>query len=118
MAVHHRVDVGARLVDLGMDEALGIDRALVRPDELAVEAELLDVGRDDKAWRARPRHEETLRIVGMAGADMPVAVDHVLHVEDAVADHQILDHGLEDAVCVGFARAAFARPSPRLLCHL
>jgi len=101
-----------------MDEALGIDRALVRPDELAVEAELHDVGRDDKARRARPRHQEALRIVRVAGADVAVAVDHVLHVEDAVADHQILDHGLEDGAGAGFARAAFARPSSRLLCHL
>jgi len=49
-------------------------------------------------------------MVRVAGADMAIAVDHVLHVENAVADHQIVDHGGQFG--------ARARLAGALLCNL
>ena len=40
MAVDHRLDIGARLVDLAVDEALEIGRAAAAIDGIAVEIEL------------------------------------------------------------------------------
>ena len=85
------IDVRPRLVDRRMDEALEIERALLVPHRLAVEAELDDVVLLDQLGRERARDEEALRIVGMADADVAVGVDHVLLGEDAVGDDEVLD---------------------------
>ena len=98
MGVHHRVDVRPRPVDFGMDEAFRIDRPVVLADDLAVHAECHDVGCFHQPRRARPRHQEALGVARIAPADVAVAVDDALVVEDAVADDEIVDHRLQVGV--------------------
>jgi hypothetical protein len=43
----------------------------------------------DQFRRQRARHEETLRIVGMAHADMAVGIDHVFVGENAIGDDEV-----------------------------
>src|SRR5262245_54956388 len=95
MAVKDCVDVGARLVDLGMDETLGVDRAAALVDRLALEVELHDVGLADTARRERGRHQETVLALGMAGADVAEPVDHALAVENAIGGYKVVDRGAE-----------------------
>jgi hypothetical protein len=95
-----------------MDETLRIDRARVRVHGFAVKAELHDVGRFDQPWRACPRQQEALRVARIARADVAVAVDDVLVVEDAVADDEVVDQRLEFGT-----RAATAGGGLCLFCH-
>src|SRR5689334_14351754 len=95
MTVQHGVDVGPRLVDLGMDEALRIDRAIALVERLAVEIELHNVGPADTARRERRRHQKTVLALGMADADVAEAVDHALAVEDAIGSDQVVDYSAQ-----------------------
>src|SRR5262245_10547851 len=99
MAVQDRVHVGPRLIDFGMDEALGIDRAVAMIDRPRVEIEFHDVVLGHASRRQRGRHQIALRIAGMARADVPEPVDHALAIEDAVGGDEIDDHGVE--ACFG-----------------
>ena len=47
--------------------------------------------RSDERRRHRAREQELLRVLGMPRADVPHAVQHVLHGEDAIAGDEILD---------------------------
>ena len=95
MAVQHRVDVGTRLVDFGMDETLRVDRTVALVDRLAVEIELHDVGLADAARRERGRHQEPVLARGMADADVAEAVDDALAVENAIGSDEIVNGGAE-----------------------
>jgi hypothetical protein len=53
-------------------------------------------------------------MVRVAGADMAVAVDHILDVENAIADHQIIDDGLQFCVCPCLVAAALSLSLPSL----
>src|SRR6266446_2364426 len=93
--VHDRVHVRSRLEDGAVDEALEIGRAPARIDSGAVEGELHDVVRLDALRRPRPRQEEMLRIVGVAGADMPERVDDAFVGEDAVGGDDFIEQAFE-----------------------
>jgi hypothetical protein len=45
---------------------------------------------------------------------MAVAVDHILDVENAIADHQIIDDGLQFGACPCLVAAAPSLGSPSL----
>src|SRR6516164_8468206 len=77
-----------------MDEALDIGLALVI-DRLALGVELDQIVAFDQFRRQRARHEEALRVVGMAHADMAVGVDHVFIGENAVGDDKIAQQVFE-----------------------
>ena len=94
VGMHHRHDVGPRLEDRGMDEALQIRLALVA-DRLAHLVELDQVVALDQFRRQRARHEEALRIVGMAHADMAVGIDHVFVGENAIGDDEVAQQIVE-----------------------
>ena len=92
MAVHDRHDVGPRLVDFGVNEALAEHPAVALVERPAVETELHDVIGGDHRGAAGARHEEAARIGRRAEAQMTEAVgDHALVGQDAVADHEVLD---------------------------
>ena len=91
MGVNDSMDVGPRLVDRGMNEALEVERTLLVAHRLAVEAQLDDVLALHQLGRDRVREEEMLGIVGIADAHVAVGVHHLLSREDTVGDDQILN---------------------------
>src|SRR5262244_2013409 len=93
MAVQHCVHVRTRLVDLGMDEALRIDRAVALVERLCIKIELHDVSLADAARGERRRHQKTVLALGMTDADVAEAVDHALAVENAIGSDQVVDRG-------------------------
>jgi len=88
--VHLRVDedelhlVGPRLVDFAVDEALGVERASLVLDRIAVEVEFHDVVCADQFGRARTRQQIAIGIAGMPHADMAPAIEYALVGENAV----------------------------------
>ena len=92
--MHDGLDVGPRLEDRGVDEALEVERTRLVAHRLAVEPELDDVVALDQLGRERAREEEVLRLVGMADADMAIGVDHVLLGQDAVGDDEIVEESV------------------------
>src|SRR5262249_16118563 len=48
-----------------------------------------DVGGGDERRCERAREKEMLRMGGIAGADMAIAVEHAERIEDAVGEHEI-----------------------------
>src|SRR5262245_18571866 len=95
MAVQDRVHVWPCLVDLGMNEALRIDRAAALIDRLAVEIERHDVVLGDEAGRDRRRHQEAISADRVPDADMAESVDDALPVEDAVCGNEVLEERIE-----------------------
>ena len=88
MRVHNGGDVGPRLEDRRMDEALEIGLALI-VDRFAFLVELDQVVALDQFRRARARHEEALRIVRVAHADMAIGIDDVLVRQNTVGHHEV-----------------------------
>src|SRR5262249_59044100 len=89
MVVDDAVDVGTRLVDAAMDEALEIGRPPARIDRIALERELHDVVDLDALGRPRPRQQKALRVVGMARADMPERIHDALARQDPVGGYNL-----------------------------
>ena len=85
MAVHDRHHLGPRAVDLAVDVALDEALALVAGERLAVGVELHQVGGGDQRRRARARHDEVVRALVAARADVAVGVEHAVLREDAAA---------------------------------
>ena len=93
MAVHDGVDVGPRLVDFAVDEALDVHEPPGLIDRIGIEVVLHDVGGGDDRRRLRARQEIAVRRMGMADRHMAVAVEHALVGEDAVRRDEVLDRG-------------------------
>src|SRR3974377_2200902 len=111
-----------------MDETLEIGLALV-VDRLAFGVELDQIVAFDQFRRQRARHEESLRVVGMAHADMAIGVDDVFIGENAIGDdkiaQQVFELAHEDsiglAVAMTLGRSTTARalwPHPSRLASL
>ena len=96
MAVHHRVDVGPRLVDFAVDEALAVEQLAVvlGIDGLAVEVEDENVGGGHRFRRDRARDQIAVRIARVAHADMAEGIEHVQSRQRAVGGDEIVDEGL------------------------
>ncbi len=93
MAVHHRIDVRPRLVNLAVDEALAVKQHAVifGIDRLAVEIEHQDIGRGDRFRRDRTRDHIAVRIARIAHADMAEGVEHVKPRQRAIGGDEIVD---------------------------
>ena len=93
MAVHHRIDVRPRLVDLAVDEALAVEQLAVvlGIDGLAVEIEHEDIGRGHRFRRDRARHQIAMRIARIAHADMTEGIEHVEPRQRAVGGDEVVD---------------------------
>src|SRR5262249_55249272 len=89
--MHDGSNVGARLVDRAVDEALGIRRPACRIDRRAVGRELHQVLDVDALGRARARHDVSVRAIGMADADVPERIGDALAREDAVRRPEFLE---------------------------
>ena len=89
MAVDHRVDVGAHLVDLAVDEALAIDRAAARIDRIAVEIEGDEVAHRHVARRDRLHLQIAVGVARIPDADMAERVEHAVVRQDVVGGDQI-----------------------------
>jgi hypothetical protein len=94
MGVHHRGDIGPRLENRRMDEALEIGLTLVI-DGFALLVELDQVVALDQFRSQRARHEKPLRIVGMPHADMAIGIDHVFVGKNAVRDDDVAQQVFE-----------------------
>ncbi len=92
--IDDRVDVGTRLVDLAMEEALAIGHAATRIDRRAVEIERHDVVGGHLLGRYRFGQQVLRGILRMTGADVPEAVDHALVGQDVIGIDQIVDRCL------------------------
>src|SRR5262245_52880753 len=94
-----------------MDEALEIRRSAAPIDRHAIERKLHDVIRLDAVGRTRARQKITLRIVGMAHADVAERIHHTLARQNAICGDKLLDQivqlGHENC-----PRAWFGCPSP------
>ena len=88
--MHDRIDLGAGLVNLAVDHALTIEAEFGRPDRLGIQIEFDDVGHLRQFRRAVARDEKALRIIGVAHADVPERVEHVLVGENARSDDQFV----------------------------
>src|SRR4051812_7480059 len=91
MVVHHRLDVGPRLVDLAVDEALAHRLARARVERIALEVVLDHVVLGDQLGRERARHEVAAGVAVGACADVAVGVDDAVLGEDAVRAGEIFD---------------------------
>ena len=91
MAVNDGIHVGPQFVDLAVDEPLGMQRAPLPVDCVAVEVELHDVvcGHIGGRNLPRPRHEESVGVLRMPDADMAVRIEHVLIDEDTVGEGKL-----------------------------
>src|SRR5262245_36955456 len=88
MCMDHRRYVWACLKNRCVNEALQIGMALI-VDRLALPIELDQVVAFDQFGGERARHKETLRIVGMANADVAVGINHVFLCKDTVGDDEV-----------------------------
>ncbi len=91
VAVHDRLHLRARLVDLPVDKALQVAGAAARVDGVAVEIEFHDVGGGDQRRRHASRQQKAVRVPVVPGADMAKAVEHPLIGEDAIGGDKIAD---------------------------
>src|SRR5258705_10071480 len=91
MAVHDGLNIGPRLVDFAMYEALEETATPIRVDRIAVEAVLDDVPGRYQRRRDRARHQVALGCRRMAHRDVTEAVDHALGGEDAARGRQVRD---------------------------
>src|SRR5258706_4607475 len=91
MAVDYRMNIGARLINLAVNEALEKTRAAVRVDCIAVEIVLDDVGGRHQRGRYRARHQIAVRRTGMAQRDVAKTVDHALRGEYAARRGEVRD---------------------------
>src|ERR1700694_4885668 len=85
-----RVDVGPRLIDAAMDDALAVERHARRRYRLGVERELVDVRGLDQLRAARAGEEIAARIAGVAHADMAEAVEHAFVGDDAIGEGELI----------------------------
>ena len=101
MAVHHRIDVRPRLVDLAVDEALAVEQLAVvlGIDGLAVEIEHQNVGGGHQFRRDRARDQIAVRIARIAHADMAEGVEHVKPRQRAVRGDEVVDQRRDRAGC-------------------
>src|SRR5665647_1788720 len=90
--MHDRHDVRPCLVNLAMNEALGVWLPVIHANNLPTAVELHDIGNGHFRWSKAARHEEMTRIDRAARADMAKAIDDSLGKQDAVGNHQIVDH--------------------------
>ena len=77
-----------------MDIALEIGLTLVL-DRLTRLIELDQIVAFDQFRRARARHEEAFRIVGMPHADMAIGIDDVFVGENTVGDNKVAQEIVE-----------------------
>ena len=72
-----------------MDEALGVRRARVAADLLAIEGEQLEIGLGHQLRAERPRDDVPVGMVRVSDADVAEGVDDALVGQDAVGEHQV-----------------------------
>jgi len=92
MGVEHTLNVGPRLVDLAVNVALKIGRAIVR--RLAVEIETLDVVDGYQARSKLLRQEEALGILGVTGTDVPERIHDAFVQKDLRRRDQLFEDRL------------------------
>src|SRR5579871_6616441 len=86
-----RADIGPRLVDLAMNEALAVMLLAALGHGIAIERELADIGLGDNTRRDIARHHIFRRILVMPHADMAEAVEDLVIEEDQIGRDQIFD---------------------------
>jgi hypothetical protein len=74
-----------------MDEALQKTCASFRVDRIAIKIIFHDVFGLDERGGEQARHQKSLRILGMARADVTESIKHALRGQDVVGDHEISD---------------------------
>ena len=91
VTVHDGVDVGARTVDLAVDETLEVDAASAGIVRVAVQVERQDVVRGHESRRHVAREQEMRWRCVVPHADVSEAVDDTLVVQNAVGDGEPFD---------------------------
>ena len=88
MVVAHRHHLRPGLINLAMDNPLGILRRVAGADPLGVEVVFDEILRRHQFGRARPRQEIAARIIRMAHADMAEGVDHAFMGDNLIGERQ------------------------------
>ena len=109
VAMHHRHHVGAQLVDLAVDEALGILRLVRMGQRREVHVEQHDVLRRHHARRQMACHQVVVRIVRVPHADVPEGVDRLEAEQDLVGEHEVGEQFLGRGEFLGSFLAAFIK---------
>ena len=104
MVMTDRHDVGTRLIDAAVNDALGVKMHLRRFHRIGIERELQNIVGLDQQRRARARQQITPRIARMTRADMAEGVKHALVGENAVGERQLRDSVLQ---CIGHDRSSY-----------
>src|SRR5580693_3816289 len=99
MIVHDRVYIRTFFVNGAVDEPLQIGRAAALVDRGAVKGIFNDIVAFDAFRRAGARQQITLRIVGMAGADMAEGIDDALLGQNAICRDQFFDDEIKLTHC-------------------
>jgi hypothetical protein len=101
VAVHHRLHVGARGVDGGVDESLQVGLSRVVFDRVALQIEGHDVGCRHQRRRHAAREQEAVAGARQANAHVAEAIDHALIGQDVVGVNKV----------IGSSRVMIAPPS-------
>ena len=91
MAVHDGHHIGARGVNLAMDEAFEIGRRRIVGNRPAVQMDRHQIIGGDKGRRHAARNDEARRIARLACTDMAKTVDHAEVIENPIGIDQIFD---------------------------
>jgi len=91
MAVHDRVHVGPRTIDLAVYEALQVRPAAARIDRVTGESVFHDVVAYYDRGREAPREMKPICSLRVTYTDMAEPVHHTFVVENVIRDDEIVD---------------------------
>ena len=89
--MHDGLHVGARTINLAMDEALQIHAPPGCIERRTVQVKGDDIFGADQPWRHVACEQEVLRRGVVTHAHVPESVDDSLPVQDAVGDDELVD---------------------------
>jgi len=84
------MDIGAGLKDRAVNKPLDAERPSFFSDRIAIQREFKDVVRLYKGWAQCARQKISVRIAGMAYADVSIFVKDTLSDQNAIRDGQLI----------------------------
>jgi hypothetical protein len=87
--MNHCANIWPGPIDLGMDEAFGIQRSTLRVDGISVEIEFDEIGRCHQLRRQRSSHDESIGSTIMPRADMPEPIEYALLGKNSICRDKV-----------------------------